>query len=279
MQASRGKRVSSARQQADTTDVNGTLRLVAASDSRRRVLVSLLEGDKSLRELYEGLELASPNVIQVLHDLERCDLVRTDNKRHTLTFVGRGVALKLVDMRAMMGVLKEHEAFWVSHETRGIPDHLLGMMLLLRDSTLLENSPSDIVEAYNRGIELFYGAHEFRFVSAAAMPNAARFLDKFASDQVPLQLVLTRDLLDALTERADLGRVAKTLGDRCQLYVLEQDPKLTLALSDRVMTLMLPRLDGWLDLANTLVARSKDGVTWGTALFKHYVRASKTVSL
>jgi len=43
------------------------------------------------------------------------------------------------------------------------------------------------------------------------MPDAARFLNKFASDRVSLQLVLTDDLLDALIERAGIARVAKTL--------------------------------------------------------------------
>jgi predicted transcriptional regulator len=43
----------------------------------------------------------------------------------------------------MMGVLNEHATFWIRHDTSGIPDHLLGMMLLLRDSTVLVSSRAD----------------------------------------------------------------------------------------------------------------------------------------
>jgi predicted transcriptional regulator len=86
-------------------------------------------------------------------------------------------------------------------------------------------------------------------------------------------------LLDALIEQADLVRVAKTLGERCQVYVLRHDPKLTMALSDNIMALVLAHHYGPTDVSNTLVARSKDGVTWGTVLFNHYVEASEMVSL
>ena len=58
-----------------------TFRIIAASDHRRTVLVSLLEGEKSLRELYSELGLSSPAVIHTLHDLEGSDFVRAHNKR------------------------------------------------------------------------------------------------------------------------------------------------------------------------------------------------------
>jgi len=260
-------------------DVERTLRLIAASDSRRRVLVSLLEGKKSLRELYSELGMSASAVIHALHDLEGSHFVRTEEKRHALTFFGRGVALKIIDLCTMMRVLKEHETFWVQHDTTDIPDHLLGMMLLLRDATVLTSSPIDIFEAYRQGIALFEGVNAFKFVSAVGIPDAERFLNRFASHQVPLQLVLTEDLLHALIESADLAHVAKTLGERCQLYVLRHAPKLTLALSDSIMALLLARLDGSIDFTNALLAQSKDGVTWGAVLFNHYVQASEMVSL
>ena len=256
-----------------------TFRIIAASDHRRKVLVSLLEGEKSLRELYSGLGLSSPAVIHALHVLEGRDFVRAHNRRYALTFMGRAVALKTIDLSTMMGVLKEHETFWVGHDTSGIPDHLLGMMLLLRDSSVFVSSQADPFEACQRGIAFFEGANAFRSVSAVLMPNAAHFLNTFASNGVPLQLVLTDDLLDELIEHADLVRAAKTLGKLCQLYVLRHEPRLTLAVSDNNMALMLARWDGLIDPDNVLVARSKDAVIWGVALFNHYVAASEMGSL
>lgn len=147
----------------------------------------------------------------MLHGLERPHFVLASHKHYALTFIGRAVALKIIDLSTMMGVLNEHERFWIQHDTTGIPDYLLGMMLLLRDSTVLASSEADVFEAYRCGFAFFEGANAFRFVSAAAMPDAARFLNKFASDRVSLQLVLTDDLLDALIERAGIARVAKTL--------------------------------------------------------------------
>jgi predicted transcriptional regulator len=261
-------------------DFTRTLRIIGGSNHRRSVLLSLLEGKKSFRELYTELDVRPPDVKRCLHQLESGKFVRVDEKRYALTFFGRGVALKIIDLCTMMDVLKEHETFWIQHDTTGIPDHLLGMMLLLRDATVLVSSPADIFEAYRRGIVLFEGAKVFKFVSAAGIPDAERFLNTFASNKVPLQLVITEDLLRALIDRADLVRVAKALGDQCELYVLRRDPKFTLALSDRIMVLMLASRDRpKIDLASALIARNKEGVIWGKVLLDHYVHASERVSL
>ena len=178
------ERVNNESELTKDADVDRTLRFIAASDSRRRVRILLLEGEKSLRELYHELGRSPPAVIHVLHGLERPHFVLASHKHYALTFIGRAVALKIIDLSTMMGVLNEHATFWNRHDTSGIPDHLLGMMLLLRDSTVLASSEADTFEAYRCGFAFFEGANAFRFVSAAAMPDAARFLNKFAHDRV-----------------------------------------------------------------------------------------------
>ncbi|MGZ4870090.1 MAG: helix-turn-helix transcriptional regulator [Halobacteriota archaeon] len=261
-------------------DIYERLRLAACSEQRRALILSLNEGEKSLSDLRGEMQLDSATIIHALRALERDNFVREDAKRnYALTVIGKTVAHKVIDFFETTGALVKYEMFWLEHDLSGIPDYLLGMMLLLRDSMVLASSETDIFEAYRRGIAFFEGANAFRIVSAAEMPDAARFLNKFAAHRVPLQLVLIGDLLDALIERADIARVAKTLGRRCQVYILRHDLKLSLALSDSVMALMLDDVHGTMDVTNTLVARSKDGVTWGTALFNHYVEASEMVTL
>lgn len=253
------------------------LRLVVCSEIRRNILVLLLDGEKPLRDLYTTLGLPATAALHELHKLKDANYVREREKRYALTVLGRAVAIKIHDTSSMMDVLKRYETFWLNHDTGVIPDHLLGMMGLLRDSMLLSSTPTDILEVYRKGTEFLEGAKSFRFVGSAMMPEAARFLNKFAADKVPLELLVTSDLLLALIERADLARVAKALGERCHVYELKHDPKLSLALSDSVMILMLRRVGGMLDIDRALVSRSTDSISWGTTLFNHFKKSARKV--
>jgi predicted transcriptional regulator len=217
--------------------------------------------------------------LHALHILKDCNYVREIEKRYSLTMLGKAVAIKMLDVTSMMDVLERYDTFWLSHDTSGIPDHLLGMMLLLRDSTLLSSTSTNLLEVYRKGAEFFESAKSFRFFGSAMMPEAARFLNKFAADKLPLHLLVTSDLLLALIEQADLERVAQALGERCRVYELKHDPKLSLALSESAMVLMLNHVGGMLDINTALVSQSADSILWGTTLFNHFKKSAGKVSV
>ncbi len=182
----------------------------------------------------------------------------------------------------MAAVLQKHENFWLKHDTSGIPDHLLGMMLLLSDSMILESSQADVFQVYRRGVAFFEDANVKVFkavTTTVGIPEAATFLNKFAADQIPVHLVLAEDMLRDSDAHANLVQVQRTLSKRCKLSVLRHDPKLTIVVTDSVMVLVLPRTGEIIDISNALVGQSREAITWGTALFNHYAKAAKRVSL
>jgi predicted transcriptional regulator len=255
------------------------LRFIVCSHVRRGLLLELLEGQKPLHDLCSELGVPAPQAAHALRELQDYHYVREEERSYALTFIGKGVALKMIDFNIMAAVLQKHENFWFEHDTSGIPDHLIGMLILLSDCTILASPLTDVFQAYRRGLALFQGAKVFKVVVTIGVPEASPFLNKLAADQVPIHLVLPEDLLRESTVRRDLAEVQRTLGKQCTLSVLKHDPKLCIAATDSVMGLALPQADGAIDISHVLLGQSKDAVTWGTALFNHYAHAAKRVSL
>jgi predicted transcriptional regulator len=198
-----------------------------------------------------------------------------------LTFIGKGVAIKMIDFGTTLAVLKKNETFWLEHDTSGIPDHLLRIISLLADSTILASPQTDIFQVYRRGLAFFEGANAkvLKVVSTTVgAPEADKLLNKLAADQVPMHLVLTDDLLRHGIEHANLVEVQRTLGKRCVVSVLRHDPRLTIAITDSAMVLALPRAGEVIDISHVLLGQSSEAIAWGTALFNHYAETAKHVS-
>ena len=110
--------------------------------------------------------------------------VRT-RERYGLTFIGKGVALKMIDFGTTLAFLKKSETFWLEHNTSGIPDHLLGMISLLSDSTILASPQTDIFQVYRRGLEFLESGKvkELKVVSTTVgAPESDKLLNKLAAD-------------------------------------------------------------------------------------------------
>jgi len=152
--------------------MQNTLRLAACSDLRRNLLISLKEGKKPLSELRVELEVSSTTAIHALRELEKNNLVFQDvDKDYALTKIGEIVALKLSDFIAAIEVLKKHEVFWLTHDLSGIPPQLLEKIGWLRDSTLAEDTSTDIFKVHLNFVNLLKKAKEIKGVSSIFVPD------------------------------------------------------------------------------------------------------------
>src|SRR5665647_3039998 len=79
-------------------DIYERLRLAACSEQRRALILSLNEGEKSLSDLRDEMQLDSATIIHALRALERDSFVREDaNRYYFLTVIGKTVARKVID--------------------------------------------------------------------------------------------------------------------------------------------------------------------------------------
>lgn len=260
----------------ENADAYKDLRLAICSERRRSLLLSLNEGTKSLGDLREELKTPSPALIQALRELERNHLVRQDQvRRYELTPIGRGAVRKVIDFRNAMEVLQKHHAFWLEHNLRGIPDHIFDRIGSLRDATLITGPPSDLFKAMRHFVELLQSSAVVNLVSPIYIPNIDTILlEKFASEESRIELVITEEVLHHLIGETEDARFKEALDKFLTLRVLHDDPKLVMVVTDRFMALALYRTDDAFDYSSTLTSQNPEAIAWSQELFDYYVSVS-----
>jgi predicted transcriptional regulator len=167
------------------------------------------EAKKTLADLREGFNVASPTIVHALRELERAHFIHEDfERRYGLTPIGRSAARKVVDFRRAMDAFEKHEPFWLEHDLRGLPDHIFDQLASLHDATLITGTPTDVFKALRRFVELLEHSAVVKLVSSIYIPNAdAIVLEKFASEETRIDLVFTEAVLRHFIGEAQRARL------------------------------------------------------------------------
>jgi len=264
--------------------MENTLRLATCSDLRRRILVSLRAGKKPLSGLREELKVSSTTAIHALRELESEKLVFQDVDRgYALTKIGEIVALKLTDFMDAIEVLKMHEDFWLTHDLSGIPPQLLEKIGWLKGSTLLEAPATDFFRVHTEYINMIRTAKEIRGVSSLFIPEFSSLFENLVVDKkMDVKLVVTKEVLKKILEIADQDLLKRVLSDKrfkLRLYMMKEDKKIGLTVTNEFLSLGLFNLDGSYDWNKDLISSNQKAIAWGHELFKYYAKNSKSVRL
>jgi predicted transcriptional regulator len=264
----------------EKADAYKDLRLAICSERRRALLLSLNEGKKSLGDLRDELKTSSPALIHALRELEMNHLIREDQVRqYELTPIGRGAVRKVIDFRRSMEVLQKHQAFWLEHNLRGIPDQIFDRIGSLRDATLITGPPSDLFKAMRHFVELLQNSTVVKLVSPIYIPDIdVIVLEKFVSEESRIELVLTEEILHHFIGEAEDARFKEARDKYLTLRVLHDDPKLVMVVTDRFMALALYRTDATFDYSSTLSSENPEAIAWSQQLFDYYVSVSAAVT-
>lgn len=263
--------------------IRNTLRLATCSDLRMGILASLGERKKALRELREEREISSTTAIHALRDLEKDNLVIEDeNRDYALTKIGEVIALKLRDFVDVIRVLKKHEDFWLTHDLRGIPPHLLGKIGDLSNSILIADMPADLFKSHTTSLQLLETANEVKSIYPIFHLKYLEIIEELVRrKRIDVELVVTNEVLD------NIVGLVETEGDfknflqepNFALFAVDEDMKIALTLTDSVFYLGLFADNGTYDYNRALISDDKRALFWGRELYEHYRQQSEMVDL
>ena len=261
--------------------IQKTLRLTACSDLRRGILVSLREGKKALSELRDELGMSSTTAIHALRELEKDNLLfQNTDRTYALTKIGVVIALKLTDFMDTIDVLKKHEVFWLTHDLHGVPPHLLEKIGGLQDSTLFEDTATDIFKVHTSFINLLANAKKIRGVSSIfAHEYPALFEELILKKKTDVGLIVTKEVLEKIDQEILKKIFADKRSNKLKLYITNKDAKAAFTVTDSFLSLGLFHVDGTYDYNRDLVSYDKKAIEWGKELFEWYLKRAERVCL
>jgi predicted transcriptional regulator len=256
------------------------LRLLICSDLRKKLLLALKDGTPSLADLREATGVSSTAVIHALRELEKEHLTFQDGKRnYLLTSTGKIVALHVESFVQTANVITQFGKFWLEHDLSDIPEDSLKNIGCLHESQVLTSTATDVFNAFSTFITLLDDAKVIRSVAPVFTPDLLDIYAKLAAKSIPIELVVTREVLENVLELADRSPLKNQLKANLKLFVIEQNPKTAFTVTDYFLMVGLFRFDGSYDNSDQLLSYGNDGIEWGRELFDHYVRASKEFDL
>ncbi|MGC9443952.1 MAG: helix-turn-helix transcriptional regulator [Candidatus Methanospirareceae archaeon] len=258
------------------------LRLVACSNLRKNLLLSLRGGAKPLSEFRDEINVSSTTAIHALRDLERGHLIFQDEARnYALTKIGEIMALKLDDLLCAVEVLQKHERFWQEHDLSDIPQPLLEKIGDLRKSMPLLGTTTDLFKLHATFIQVLETANEVKGIYPIFdLDYLTTIHDLVKREGVEVNLIVTTEVLESIGGVIETEELFHDFLDEpnLTLFATEQPLKFTLTLTDRVFYLGLFAPDGLYDYNRALISDDARALGWGRALHEHYQQRSKLVT-
>jgi predicted transcriptional regulator len=255
--------------------------ILAHSNLRTDVLISLSGEKKSPHDLRKELNVSSSTASHALRELENSNFVYHDAERnYLLTNSGKILTNRLIDDKDLMETLHKFESFWLKYDLSAIPDHLLDKIGWLKDSRIVSGTPVLVFKAYETVINLLKDAkEEVKVVSSILIPDTKLIHDLYAG-QREMRAILTEELLHSHIELTGQEQLRKAIEKNLKLYVVRQNLKIGFfTVTDRFMALVPYRLDGVFDWSSDLISFNKTAIDWGLALFNHYAEVAESVDL
>ena len=264
-----------------TVTVAEMMRLLICSDLRKNLILALRNGSATLANLREATGASSTAAIHALRELEKERLTYQDAERnYLLTNTGSIVAFKLESFAKAINVITEYGKFWYEHDLSGIPQASIENIGWLEESHLLTSTPTDVFKVFSTFVTLLENSKLIKGVSPIFTPDLVEIFAKLAEKGIPIELIVTREVLEKMLELADRSALKNALGTNLKVFVIEQNPKTAFTVTDYFFTIGLwNRLDESYDYSDELVTYTEEGIRWGREIFDYYMGLSKEFDL
>ncbi|MFZ3168690.1 MAG: winged helix-turn-helix domain-containing protein [Candidatus Methanoperedens sp.] len=248
------------------------LHLIACSDLRRNILISMIEQDKSLGDLREGLKISSTTALHALKELEKNNLTfQQKNKNYALTNTGRIITLKLIDFSNAAEVMRKHERFWLDHDISGIPEHLMEKIGWLKNSNLIQINPLDIIKTHSSYLNSVKKAKWIKGISSIYSPDYPDIFKQLVLNKIDTSLILNDEVFNKITEITGKVNLDNAIINyRLEFLITKENLKLAFTVTDSFFSIGLFNKNGIYDTAFDLISTDNLAIQWGIELFNYY---------
>ena len=135
--------------------------------------------------------------------------------------------------------------------------------------------PTDLFKVFSTFFILLENAKKICGVSPIFIDELTSQFVKLVAKDVPVELVVTPEVLDAIFRTADREELEKALKGKLKLFTIEPRPTAAFTVTDYFLQLGFFRQDGAYDWSNDLLSYSPEAIQWGRDVFAFYVEKAE----
>ncbi len=240
--------------------ISKDVKYLTNSISRLKILATLYECPKTMKELTEETGLSYSSVSSTMHNLELKDFVYRESSKYHLSNSMRLEIENLLELNEIMDVISKFFNILDKHLVDMIPNESIAELYLLGQASLIESSDIDAYRTYNYIENALAEANCVKCILPFYYENFNKQLNRLVEDKKSIEAIVSQNIVHVFEENSNIENICS----------FKKDINFLLIVTDNVMVLGLFKDDGNFDQNRLLTSKNRDSIMWAENLFKNF---------
>jgi predicted transcriptional regulator len=262
--------------------IHDDLKFILKSSVRMKILISLKDGPRLIREIREEHNLSFATISNNMKLLLEKQMVNKVNDFYHISQLGEYNLNRVLHFLESMQVIKNFEDLWINHDISGIPDDLMCDMGVLNDSTMIRSDNKDVFRPYTEFYKVINNSNRIKGISPFFNPADYDLFNNIAKNNVKIDIITTDEVLEQIVKMSKLKNLLTEinvlLNHNLNFWRYDGEITIGFTLTDQCISLGLLNDNGSYDQNRDLINSSDEAIDWGERLFDHYLSKSEKVS-
>ncbi|WP_407421139.1 helix-turn-helix transcriptional regulator [Methanobrevibacter sp.] len=249
----------------DYESISKDVKYLTNSLSRLKILATLYECPKNMKELTEETGLSYSSVSSTMHNLELNGFVYRESSKYYLSNSMRIEIENILELNEIMDVISKFFNILDKHLVDMIPNDSIAELYLLGQTSLIESGDIDAYRTYNYIEDALSKANCVKCILPFYYENFNKQLNKLVKSKKSVEAIVSRNISHIFEEKSNIKNLSS----------YNKNINFLLIVTDNVMILGLFKDDGNFDQNRLLISKNRDSITWAYNLFKNFKRDNK----
>lgn len=253
------------------------LKAFTRSAVRTKIMLRMKDGGMTAGDLGAEMNMRTSTILHTIKEMMEDDLVMKKGTRYSLTSIGKIQTILLDELVAAIVLLDQQKDYWLNHDLRGIPEHLLANIGMLTHSKMITSDPTSPLKILDNFVKEVCKSNYIYGFSSFIAPGFAEMINDCTKRGARIELILTQEIYEIISNDQAASLTNLLEFENFKLYIINSDINLGFTVTESILALGLYRNDGKIDLDSEIICMGNTAVEWGTELFKYYKSRSELI--
>ena len=257
----------------DDLDDFNLLKFVVTSELRLKLLFSLYESSKTIKELETEFNRKPGNISRGLNELRSCKLIQKfPNKLYAVSSIGFLLAKNLEHLMYTFKSIDSNGEFLENHSIKTIPNKFLKELSIFNGSTVIKSTITEFAKPINVYLENIKNS---TYICIILPVFSKIFMDAISEALINhdgyLDVITTKNIYD-LVAKSDSDHVIKALirDKKINFYIVDDLPNIFFTVSDVFASLFLFFDDVVFDNSEMLLLEDKSELNDAYRFYRYF---------
>ena len=256
----------------DLDDFN-LLKFVVTSELRLKLLFSLYESSKTIKELESEFNRKPGNISRGLNELRSCKLIQKfPNKLYAVSSIGFLLAKNLEHLMYTLKSIDSNGEFLENHSIKTIPNKFLKELSFFNGATVIKSTITEFAKPINVYLE---NIRNSTYICIILPVFSKIFMDAVSEALINhdgyLDVITTKNIFD-LVVKSDSDKIIKALvrDKKINFYIVDDLPNIFFTVSDVFASLFLFFDDVVFDNSEMLLLEDKSDFNDAYRFYRYF---------